>query len=75
MEKGMAAAFPQHTPNLSHLILLRFLHLIDEFFSISFIMNKDTWPLVNIFFNRSLFDTENTFSFGVVALHSTDICV
>lgn len=64
---------PQITPDPSHLISC-FLHLIDEIFTIGFIMNKEIWPLANIFFNRVLFDTQNTFSFGVV-LHSTDICV
>lgn len=34
---------------------------------------KKTWPLVNIFFNRSLFDIGNIFWFGEDAVHSIHI--
>lgn len=38
-------------------------------FFMSFIINKETWPLINILFNRAVFDIVNMFWFGVNAVH------
>lgn len=76
MEEGMPQPFsltPQIPPDPSHLIFPCFLPLIDEIFAARLIMKKKTWPLVNIFFNRSLFDIGNIFWFGEDSVHSIHI--
>lgn len=78
MEEGMpqpSSLTPQIPPDPSHLIFPCFLPLIDEIFATRLIMNNETWPLVNIFFNRSLFDIGNVFWFGVDAVHRIDIYI